>query len=406
VDPNLPIYEDKESTPALNAAAIRAQLERILVSPPFRNSKRYPALLRYVVEQELNGASADLKERTIGIDVFGREPDYDPAVDPVVRISAGEVRKRLAQFYQEVAGEEQLRIELPVGTYRPEFVFPARPPVALPEPLAVSNIVPEPVPRPEKRAGPSFLVAGLVVLLLLVGGSVWGWFATRPTALDLFWRPVIAQKQSVMLCLGGRDSIDVSATRPPGRPRDPHQIAVYWWDAETLARLAGTVQAEGASLQLFRGDQATFSDFQQRPAVLIGAYNDPWTLELMSRMRFTFQRSGSTQWIADRDRPSFQDWKNDLSQTDADGNLLLKQDYAIISRVSNPRTGYITVTVAGLWGYGTLAAGHFLTNPEYMQDFVKRTGFKIGQGNIQIVVGTEVIGGRTGPPTVLAATSW
>ncbi len=71
------------------------------LSAPFRNSKRYPAFLRYVVEQELNGASSELKERTIAIEVFGKDPYYDPAVDPVVRISAGEVRKRLAQYYQE-----------------------------------------------------------------------------------------------------------------------------------------------------------------------------------------------------------------------------------------------------------------------------------------------------------------
>src|SRR5580698_6690149 len=95
----------------VDASAVLAQLERILASSPFRNSKRYPALLRYVVEKHLNGASSELKERTIAIDVFGRDPYYDPAVDPVVRISAGEVRKRLAQYYQELTDPDQLRIE-------------------------------------------------------------------------------------------------------------------------------------------------------------------------------------------------------------------------------------------------------------------------------------------------------
>jgi hypothetical protein len=170
--------------------------------------------------------------------------------------------------------------------------------------------------------------------------------------------------------------------------------------------VAGLVQSKSASLYFFREDQATFSDFQQRPAVLIGAYNDQWTLELMSRMRYTFQRAGRIQWIADRDRPSFQDWKNDLGQTDGQGNLALKQDYAIISRVENPRTGFITVTVAGLWGYGTMAAGRFLTDPQYMQAFCKRTGFKLDKSNLQMVIGTEVIQGKPGPPMVLAATSW
>jgi hypothetical protein len=213
----------------VDPATVRAHLERILLSGPFRNSERYPALLRYVVEQELNGASSELKERTIAIEVFGRDPSYDPGADPVVRISAGEVRKQLAQYYQEVTDPGQLR---------------------------------------------------------------------------------------------------------------------------------------------------------------------------------TFQRTGRLQWIADRDRPSFQDWKNDLGQADEQGNLALKRDYAIISRVANPRTGFITVTVAGLWGYGTLAAGRFLTDPKYIQDFANQTGFNFEKGNIQLVIGTEVIQGKPGPPTVLAATSW
>jgi hypothetical protein len=250
------------------------------------------------------------------------------------------------------------------------------------------------------------LAAGVLALFAVLAGLTWAYLATRPAALDLFWRPVIQQRHSVMLCLG-RSGFR-PGDPPPGswHPVDPHQAAVAWWDAETLARVAALVQSKGASLHLYREDEATFSDFQQRPAVLIGAYNDQWTLELMSRMRYTFQRSGRIQWIADRDRTSFQDWKNDLGQTDGQGNLALKQDYAIISRVANPRTGFITVTVAGLWGYGTLAAGRFLTDPKYIQDFAKRTGFKLDKNNIQIVIGTEVIQGKPGPPTVLAATSW
>jgi hypothetical protein len=395
---------------AVDAAAVRAHLERILTSAPFRNSKRYPALLRYVVEQELNGASAELKERTIAIDVFGRDPYYDPGVDPVVRISAGEVRKRLAQYYQEATDPDQLRIELPLGSYRPEFI------VAVPAP-PIPSVLPTPGASPEagkdlaeneaqSRRKRGLLAAGVLALFAVLGGLTWAFVASRPTALDRFWRPVIAQRHSVMLCLG-RSNFR-AADPPPGfsHPVDPHQAAVAWWDAETLARLAGLVQSKGASLHLFREDEATFSDFQQRPAVLIGAYNDQWTLELMSRMRYTFRRTGNVQWIADRDRPSFQDWKNDLGQTDGQGNLALKQDYAIISRVANPRTGFITVTVAGLWGYGTLAAGRFLTDPQYIQEFCKRTGFKLDKDNLQIVIGTEVIQGKPGPPTVLAATSW
>jgi hypothetical protein len=409
-DPQLTPIPAGESLAAhrVDPAAVRAHLERILLSAPFRNSKRYPALLRYVVEQELNGASSELKERTIAIDVFGRDPTYDPGADPVVRISAGEVRKRLAQYYQEATDPDQLRIELPVGSYRPEFV------TAIPVPSTPSLLPVQPAPHVIKeaatgshgRSNRSMVAASVLASLAVLAGLTWLYLATRPTALDLFWGPVIRQSHSVMLCLG-RSNFR-AADPSPGflHPPDPHQAAVAWWDAETLARVAGLVQSKGASLRLFREDEATFSDFQQRPAVLIGAYNDQWTMELMSRMRYTFRRSDRFQWIADRDRPSFQDWKNDLGQADEQGNLALKQDYGIISRVANPRTGFITVTVAGLWGYGTLAAGRFLTDPKYIQDFAQRTGFNFEKGNIQLVIGTEVIQGKPGPPAVLAATSW
>src|SRR5579862_5670147 len=100
---------------------IRNQLERVLAHPQFQNSRRYPALLRYVVEKTLDGNGASLKERTIGIEVFGREPNYDTNLDHTVRTSAGEVRKRLAQYYVESDHEGEIRIDLPAGSYVPQF---------------------------------------------------------------------------------------------------------------------------------------------------------------------------------------------------------------------------------------------------------------------------------------------
>ena len=80
---------------------VREQLDRILACSVFRNSKRNCNLLRHVVERTLEGRHEDLKERAIGIDVFGRTIDYDTNADHVVRSVAGEVRRRLAQYYME-----------------------------------------------------------------------------------------------------------------------------------------------------------------------------------------------------------------------------------------------------------------------------------------------------------------
>ena len=91
--------EDPETDTALDAVAIREQLERLVAHPLFSNSKRYPVLLSYAVDQTLRGNAAELKERSIGVEVFGRSSTYDANSDPVVRITAGEVRKRLMQYY-------------------------------------------------------------------------------------------------------------------------------------------------------------------------------------------------------------------------------------------------------------------------------------------------------------------
>jgi hypothetical protein len=386
-----------------SSAAVQAQLERIVASASFRNSKRYPALLRYVVEKTLEGNASELKERNIGIDVFGRAPSYDLGIDPVVRITAGEVRKRLAQYYQETAHRHELRIEIPLGSYQPEFVAAERVPevVALPTPPSVE---PQKGEAAQVRALPGKALVFSSVGLALLLGLTFLWFATRATALELFWRPVITRGSPVLLFVGRAGSRGQSTSDPTDL--DPNYRPVAWWDAETMARLAGLIGAKGATLRLMREDHATFSDFQQSPAVLIGAFNDQWTLELMQKMRYTFQRTGRVHWVADRDHPSFQDWKVDLGQTDAEGNLDIKEDYAIISRVANPRTGSITVTVAGLWGYGTLAAGRFLTDPKYLEEASKQAPPGWSKRDMEIVIGTEVIQGNPGPPKVLATAFW
>src|SRR5579859_5346676 len=100
---------------------VRNELSELLGSSHFSNSKRYPALLSYVVEKTLAGRSDELKERLLGVEVFNRPADYDSNNDTVVRVAAGEVRRRLALIYHESAGDHEIEITLPVGSYVPEF---------------------------------------------------------------------------------------------------------------------------------------------------------------------------------------------------------------------------------------------------------------------------------------------
>src|SRR5690349_17430959 len=93
-------------------AAVLRQMDRILDSHHFRNSKRYPALLEYLIRETLAGNADSLKERTLGVAVFHRPADYDANADPVVRVTAAEIRRRLAQFYQEEGRADSMYIGL------------------------------------------------------------------------------------------------------------------------------------------------------------------------------------------------------------------------------------------------------------------------------------------------------
>ena len=123
-------------------AAVLREMERLLSSRHFCNSKRYPALLEYIVRETLAGNADSLKERVLGMAVFHRPPDYDANADPIVRVTAGEIRKRIAQFYHEDGTAAEVHIDLRLGSYVPGF-YP------IPRSAAVVKAPPDAVPEEE-----------------------------------------------------------------------------------------------------------------------------------------------------------------------------------------------------------------------------------------------------------------
>ncbi|MBL8294871.1 MAG: hypothetical protein JNN08_23700 [Bryobacterales bacterium] len=101
--------------------AVRAQLDRVLASSGFRDAGRLGAFLRFVVEETLRGEGPRLKEAVIGVEVFQRPADYDPRIDPVVRVEARRLRARLDEYYAGPGQADRLRISLPKGAYVPVF---------------------------------------------------------------------------------------------------------------------------------------------------------------------------------------------------------------------------------------------------------------------------------------------
>lgn len=384
--------------------AIREQLVRLLANPFFQHSKRYPNLLRYVVEQALDGHAGELKERTLGIDVFGRTPDYDTSLDPVVRTTAGEIRKRIAQYYHEPGHDAELRIELPSGSYVPEFHFPVveAPGVTAPTSERATS----------RRSKGLFVVAGAILLI----GGMWLHSMSPRDMVDKFWTSVNDSSYPVLVCVGQRPNMRFTPAELESRAfaassdqlLTPEQLYLQGSqnvtipDLITVARIAGVLQARGKSYRI-RGESATsFADLREGAVVLIGAFNNDWTIRLTGPQRFSFEQSGNTRWIKDGERPNRRDWAVDLSTP----NLKLTDDYALVSRAQDPTTDRIVVVAAGLFGYGTMAAGEFLTNAQYLDAIAKTAPRNWGHKNLQVILATKVINGNSGPPRVVETYFW
>lgn len=99
----------------------REELERVLSSACFARSEGLSRLLRFLVERQLEGREGELKESLIGVEVYGRRPDYDPKLDSTVRSEMARLRARLSKYYSTEGSQDPLMIELPKGSYVPGF---------------------------------------------------------------------------------------------------------------------------------------------------------------------------------------------------------------------------------------------------------------------------------------------
>jgi TolB-like protein/tetratricopeptide (TPR) repeat protein len=129
-----------------STAAIREHLAKLLASPSIAGAERLSALLRFIVEEALHGRQAQLKELRIGLDVFGRKAEsYDPAFDPIVRVQMGRLRSKLRAYYAGAGAADDIRIDVPLGSYVPTFTN-----VATRTPSAPAPVVAQP-PSDDQR---------------------------------------------------------------------------------------------------------------------------------------------------------------------------------------------------------------------------------------------------------------
>jgi hypothetical protein len=416
--------ETVEAKPLIEAPLIREQLERLLAHPLFANSKRYPALLAYAVEQTLLGNAAELKERSIGVEVFGRSPSYDANSDPVVRITAGEVRKRLTQYYYDPSHRGELILELPTGSYVPLFREAERPPEPEP-PLVIETVeassAPAAPPEPSRLWRFRWAVAAGLGLLVVVAGAAGLLAGLRyrsepppPSNIDRFWGPVTSSVNPTTFCLGepaknldvgSINSLDTTVPNPKPEPlyfRLHYSGNLALADVITLTRTVAALASRHKAFRVVPASEATFGQLREGPFVLIGAFDNIWTLRVTQKLRFGFESKDGVALLVDRNSSSKTTWATawDLPYQK------LSRDYAIVARIHDTTTGQPVIIAAGISEEGTEAAGEILYNPEYLDSLLAKAPSNWEEKNMEAVIETQVIEGHPGPPSILAVETW
>lgn len=410
---------------------IEQQVARLLSDNHFCNSKRLRSFLRFVVSETIQGRGESLKERTIGAAVFGRPVSYDTAGDPIVRVAAAELRKRLAQYYQDPGHESEIRIHLPIGTYVPCFEYGSSAPAARQDgidklsseksksardcdslPADTSDVdLPVTTDSRSKRALP--VLAGIGLLVLLCAAAASFLFMRRvQSPLEEFWAPVLNSSDAITFFLpylpkqqspnplARQESPD--STEGQQMPR-PGMNAVVLTDFRSYVTLTSFLESRHRNLMYKSSNTSTIADLEAGPAILIGAFDNPWALRLSSALRFRFGTNPDMQefWIEDSLSHPVVRWSVDR-KLQATNNFC---DYAIVARFLDQDTGKLVVLVAGITGEGTTAASKFITESDQLSR-IPGAPRNWAQKNVEVVLKIQIIDRVPATPTVAAAYFW
>jgi hypothetical protein len=402
-----------------NKKAIQEQLERLLSNSHFKQSRRFPSFLRFVIDHTLLGQTDMLKERTLGIEIFGRDHDYDTSSDPIVRVTATEIRKRIAQYYQEPGHETELRLSLPSGSYIPQFHWPESAKgngvaqlALIPAPVAP---VPDETPLavtvvPPKRMNWRPVVALAALLVLIGGGGAFWWRTAQHSGFDFFWGPIVNASEPVLFCVADQSQYSAIALRDAADPTrqtllKDNLTAIVIDDLNPIIRVAGLLQSNGKKYNWKAESATNLMDLRNGPTIFVGAFDNAWTLRLTRPLRYHFANNPEmTEFrIVDSANPGQPGWVVNRLEQMSTNNY---RDYAIVTRFTDSTTGKLAVVAAGIGRGGTRVAGEYLTDSGDLAQLAHAAAQQGNKKNMEVVLSTQIIDGEPGTPKVEASYFW
>jgi len=406
---------------------MRQALDRVLNSKHFVHAPMKQKFLRLTCDFHLNGRGAELNEYLIGREVFDRGDSYNPATDPIVRVGAHGVREKLTLYYQKEGADDEIRIDIPIGSYEPVFIrrgqaqrFEAAPILSAgaeigrqsPGAVNAESAIGQPRVAGKKRTlAMRIVVAALsvaVIVLLVINlglrekaesqalalvkhrnsyGAVWAPFLKRdkPTLLILS-NPIVHRamngadpealtrraigltpEQAAMMTNAGGGRLPLKQDQPP---KLVPAFNMYTGIGEAIGvyRLSSLLQTATQQTILKQSRSVGPEDLRDHDVILLGSvYSNQWSKPLSIKENFVY---GARTTIENLAPASGEQREYKAVFDERTGNLL--EDYALIT-VTPGVTGERTVMVlAGIFSEGTEAATEFVTGANYLSELNQR----------------------------------
>jgi hypothetical protein len=394
------------------------QLERVLQSRTLHNSENLKAFLRFVVEKTVDDEAVQLKEYTIATEVFGRNTDYDPRIDSVVRVQAGRLRTKLQEYYTTEGKSDQIVIDLPKGHYHPvfnyataaslvDFTSPSADDVdTVTVEAADAETQPHPQTIPRKGKVLLFALASLVLILSVALVALYSWSrrlqqvvvvdpSLQSDDFRAVWSPFVDDRDAPLLILSSPTVVrflndaDPSSLAQRAIPLTPEQkqglvdapefkgqwsggdsprlipsLGMYtgMGEAVGLYRLAELFRASNKTVVLKQSRHVSAADLKYRNVILLGSiYVNEWSRKLPTIENFVYTFSATIQNrnpVAGEEKeykPEFNPQTGELSV-----------DYALITVKPNISGEHAVMTFAGIFSEGTEAAAEFATTKNHL----------------------------------------
>ncbi len=396
----------------------KEQVRRVVQSATFRNAATLQLLFQFLTDKTIGGAAESLKEYTIGVEALGRKPDFDPKLDPIVRVQSHRLRVKLKEYYDVEGRQDPVLIQFPKGHYVPTFEAMSAPLPALreSEPAVETPTEPSAEKTEERKAQPTrpgwWLLVGVLAAVALTALGYWlgswradkrisatgaGVLTPKDGVVEFFWArflgsdtsPVIAYPDAVFLLDDSNDlfrfrrgAIDsrgavVDAHVAHEFAANPEIVAkagqLYYengytgtGELEAVGMLAGLLGRMGVKPIMKSSRDVTPDDLNQHNVILLGSpFQNPAVAQLMATGDFSYSNPDQhhEQWRAQILDSHPVDGETSTYRTERDQtSKVLTTDYSLITIAPGVTPGRWIAIIGGLDTKGTEGAAMFVTS--------------------------------------------